>query len=44
MPEEEIEYTPEYPNGSSVEPYDIAREEELLLKEIILNDYYKNKK
>lgn len=43
MPEEEeIEYSPEYPLGSSVEPYDIAREEELLLNED--DDTNKNKK
>ena len=43
MPEEqEIEYSPEYPNGTSVEPYDIAREEELLLNED--DDTNKNKK
>ena len=35
MPEEEqeIECTPEYPFGTSVEPFDIAREEELLNKD-----------
>ena len=44
MPEEqEIEYSSEWPFGdSSVEPYDIAREEELLLNED--DDTNKNKK
>jgi hypothetical protein len=31
--EQEIECTPEYPTGTLVEPFDIAREEELLLNE-----------
>ena len=35
MPEEEqeIECSPEYPTGTLVEPFDIAREEELLNKD-----------